>query len=211
MKNFLSLLLLYYGANCYSQEKFSDQYGIGIIAFNFDEYDTNKKLFFYEKTGDYDPAKIVEFSSDIKKDIKKYKDWFMPEELIFNYGKIQFFCLEEKDNWFKVVVNHQTGKAYWIKKNAKTSFHGWEQCLTENAVIKRMNAPLNPIHKSPNEKSDVINYADTDCFKGLRIKDQWIEITPTQTEDCLALPDFKSGWIKWRNESGMLIRYVAQP
>ena len=95
MKNWLIVLMVLFSSACFSQNKFSEKYGIGIVVFEFDEFDTDKKLFFYENIDDEDPLRIAEFSLDWQKNLEKYKDWLKLEDLLFGYGDYPFFCMEE--------------------------------------------------------------------------------------------------------------------
>ena len=208
MKSWLIVFMILYSSVCFSQNKFAEKYGMGVVTFEFDEFDTDKKLFFYENIDDEDPLRIAEFSLDRQKDIEKYKEWLKIEDLLFDHGDYQFFCTEEDEQWYRLKVNFETGKSLWIKKTGKTQFYSWEQSLSGDLIIKRTDPQTNPIRKSPGKNSDIIEYDDEDCFKLLKVKGDWIQITPTGTEDCLALPEFKAGWIKWRDEEGFLIHYT---
>lgn len=185
--------------------------GIGLIEINFDG---KTVLEFYEKPSVSKPAAKIEFFNDEKinswniRNLEKQQRWLSPESLWLDYHSFVFRCLARYKNWYKVIVNNESGKTFWIRNRRFTEFKTWEQFLKGMFGVKRLTEQK--IRRAPSENSGKINYQGRDCFQVTRLRGDWIEIFPADYCDGSFSNNkiaAKSGWIKWRTGNKLLIDY----
>jgi len=205
MKRFLILILFILASvNLWAQTEI----GIGLVQINFDD---KTIVNFYNSPQDKKPVKTLQFFNDTEidswniRDLEKQKIWLKPEVLWIDYSSLVFRCTEIRNNWYKIIVNNQSGQIFWIQKKDQFKFETWETFLKEMFSIYRTDGQK--IRKSPLQTSDEIIYNGEDCFKVKSMKGDWIEISTTDSCEEEKNNIIKSGWIKWRNENTLLINY----
>lgn len=204
MRNILIIILFFFVLPTFGQ------LGKGIVNVAFDE---NTRIDFYSDTLTSIPEKQIQFFLDesIKgyniRDLKKQKEWLKPQAMWFDYDFFFFRCIHQTENFYKVVVNNQTGMTYWIKKADFLSFQDWEQLLIGVLTISRNNDQS--IKAKPDSDSQTIDFEADDCFHVIKMQGDWIEITTngTCTEFEMTSGKLDSGWIKWREDDNLLIEY----
>jgi len=188
--------------------------GIGLVSINFND---KTVLHFYNDPTDKEPVKTIEFFNDSNnwniRNLNKQIEWLRPEVLWLDYSSFVFRCKSKSENWYQVIVNNDTGKSLWIKKDSFIVFSGWENFLKGMFGIARLRDTKQKIRKSPNDTAQEINYdCKYDCFQVKSMKGDWIEIF--STDDCDDGTDtkcgiIKSGWIRWRKGNKLLIEYFV--
>jgi hypothetical protein len=187
--------------------------GLGLVSINFDDKTT---LHFYSAPNDKEPKRTVQFFIDETidswniKDLDKHKDWLKPEILWLDYSQFVFRCLTVQDNWLKVIVNNETEETLWLQKSDLITFSDWENYLKGMFGVARLTDQK--IRSLPNEHSAEIMYQGRDCFQVKSMKGDWIEIfTADYCDESYtdSKTKVKSGWIKWRQGSKLLIDYFT--
>ena len=186
------------------------QLGEGIVRFAFDE---NTRIDFYTDTSDSSPERLIQFFFDEStrsyniRDIEIKKEWLNPQAIWLDYDFFFFRCIQQTDNFYKVVTNNQTGLAYWVKKADFITYQNWEQFLLGVLTISRNTDQ--DIKLEPDSDSPKIDFIAEDCFHVVKMKGDWIEITTNgicKDED-LTTGKLTSGWIRWREGEKLLIDY----
>jgi hypothetical protein len=158
------------------------QLGGGIVSVAFNE---NTRIDFYSDTLNSSPDKQIMFFLDesIKgyniRQIETKKEWLKPQSLWLDYNFFFFRCIQQTDNFYKVIVNNQTGLAYWINKADFLSFQNWEQFLIGVLTVSRNNDQ--DIKAKPDSDSKTIDFTAEDCFHVVKMEGDWIEITTNGT------------------------------
>jgi hypothetical protein len=133
--------------------------GIGLVEIHFDD---KTVLEFYEKPIFSKPVKRIEFFNDetIKswniRNLEKQQKWLNPESLWLDYHSFVFRTVARQKNWYQVIVNNQTGKNYWLRKQKVVQFKTWERFLTGVFGVKRRTAEK--IRRTPSVNSREIKY-----------------------------------------------------
>lgn len=218
-------------------DSFGDKYGIGIITVNgtFNNgglinggFITKYTFDLYDSIGDYlKPVKSYNFTGDSN------EYWNKLLELNYLYISncswfVCMLCIERKENWYKVRI--KDNQEFWIKNGAIITdinwygkariedhyqFYNWEQVIAQTIWVDRIDKNTNPIRHKPNEKAKIIKFDAPECFTAIRVKKNWLKITPEDGEGCFGEGDarkdyqkvyFKYGWIKWRDDKDFLIR-----
>ena len=208
MKPILTSLLLLLSFSLFSQTDL----GIGIVSINFD---SNTEMNFYQNTTDKNPSKTLRFFDDPEInswnicDLEHQKDWLQPESLWLDYHSFNFRVVEKNADWYKVIVNNETGKIMWLENSEITDFHNWEEYLRNMFSISRLPQTDQKILKSPISDAPEIPYQGQDCFQVKNMKGEWIEIfTPEHCEEFTdSNSKIKSGWISWRKDNELIIEY----
>ncbi|WP_426485653.1 hypothetical protein [Flavobacterium sp. 2] len=181
--------------------------GIGLISIKFND---KTVLPFYSSMNDKEPIKTIRFFNDKSinswniKDLKNEQKWLKPEVLWIDYNFFVFRCEKQENEWFKIIVNNESGKSLWIKKNKITEFKNWEKYLQDMFRIERVSK-TDKIYKSPNKNAATIKYSGEDCFQVKSTKGDWIEIFTSECDE--SKNEIKSGWIKWKEGNRLLIEY----
>lgn len=208
MKLILFILLwLVLSANCFARTEI----GIGLVEINFDD---KTVLQFYENPALSKSFGRIEFFDDKSinswniRNLEKEKVWLSPEVLWLDYSSFIFRCTARRQNWYQVIVNNESGKTLWLRKQKAVEFKTWEQFLKEMFGVERLGAQK--IRQAPLINSREIKYRGKDCFQVRRLKGDWIEIfSPAYCKNGYteSKTPVKSGWIKWRAGNKLLIDY----
>jgi len=187
--------------------------GIGVISINFKDKDI---LSFYLNTQDSQPLRKIEFFNDPTinslniLNLKKNKLWLKPEVLEIDNSSLILRCVETNDQWLKVIVNNQSNSTLWIKRSKLTKFMNWESYLKKMFGVARLPELRQKIRTLPNDNSKEILYTGQDCYQVKSMKGDWIEIFTSDYCDesyTESKTKIKSGWIRWKNGSKLLIEY----
>ncbi|KIC02076.1 hypothetical protein OA88_11075 [Flavobacterium sp. JRM] len=201
MKLKLTLLFLTLSISAFAQTNL----GIGLIAIKFND---KTVLPFYSSINDKQPIKTIRFFNDETinswniQDLKNQQKWLKPEILWLDYNFFIFRCEKQEKDWFKIIVDNESGKSLWIKKSKNTEFRDWEKYLQDMFRISR-KSKADKIYKLPNTNSGTIKYLGEECFQVKSMKGDWIEIFTSECDDVKS--EIKSGWIKWKNGNTLLI------
>ena len=209
MRNLQFTILFLIGTNLNSQTDL----GIGLISINFDE---QRVLEFYPDTLGSKPDKIVEIINDPSinswniKDCETQQEWLKPEVFWLDYMAFSFRCLVSSREWYKVMVNNETGTTLWLRNSEMTEFKNWQGYLKSMLSVTRSTEFPQNIRVTPTDDALEIDYLGSDCFSVISMSGDWIEIsTPDYCEEIgnEVKTSIISGWLRWRNGNKLLIDY----
>jgi hypothetical protein len=185
-----------------------DELGLGIIQIDIEQ---TKEIKIYKNKGDKDAEKIIRLvkeKGDIVIEEKDYIKWLHPETIWLDYSQFLFRYTQIQDNWIEVIINKETNDKRWILKSSTFTITSWDKFLIENTTAVESLNPTD-IKVEPNFDSKTIRKtSDKDCFEAIEIKGDWIKIKTNETLECNQHPlPIKTGWIKWRENNRLTIKY----
>lgn len=185
--------------------------GIGVVGIKFNDKTIVR---FYDEPIEKNPVKIIRFFDDKVTngwniaDLEEQEKWMKPEVLWLDYSFFFFRCTEKQGNWFKVIVNNDSGKSYWIKKDTQRVFSDWKTFLSGMFSVERIPDYPQKIHSNPSDDTPEMPYEGADCFEVKSMQGDWIEISSTDNcDETDTVHPIRSGWIKWRNKDRLMIKY----
>lgn len=201
--------------------EFEDRYGIGTVKvepYNF------FSLSFWTAPKDVMPFEQVYFFRDSLQDHLHFqfamtgKDtapwWFSP--VIFQVKsevkQISFYCLEREDDWCRVVVNNTTGQTKWLQLGVDVRFEEWTLFFSAMGSIDITEGDA-LLYESPKDKaksSPLKKKADSgnsQLIRAKKVEGNWMQVEVTDRDQNNIITGKRTGWIKWRNESELLVGY----
>jgi hypothetical protein len=165
---------------------------IGVVLVNDQSHSDAPEFGFTDYNEDLTKWKDVQFSSSLNK-----LDYIGP--FLFNYDNyiLIFRCLEHKNGFNKVVINEATHTIKLIStKETNLIFHNWEQHLLKDVFSIDFNEKKNPVREEAKESSVQLSFSQEAIFHPAKIEGDWLKVKDD---------DGKEGWIKWRDEKGILL------
>jgi hypothetical protein len=201
--------------------EFEDRYGIGTVLvepYNF------FSLAFWAAPNDVMPYDQVYFFRDSLQDRLHFqfatmaKDslpaWFSPEIYTNNAGKyrITFVCLQRSENWCRIVINKSTGLSKWVELGVDIFFEDWGKFFSRlpGVTIAEGDALL---YESPKEKAKTSRIrlsaeaGNAQLVRAKKIDGMWMQVEVTEYDDQQHETGKRTGWIRWRDEAKMFLRY----
>jgi hypothetical protein len=182
--------------------------GHGIIEVNIDE---TKEIKVFKNKGDKEPERIIRLvnqNGDIVIEENDYTKWLQPESVWLDYSQFLFRFTKIEDDWIQVIVNNETGDKKWILKSQTLKIQTWDKFLVDNTTAIEPLKSVD-IKAEPSMQSKTIRKSsEKDCFEAIEIKGDWIKIKTNETLECNEHPQpIKTGWIKWRGDNLLAIKY----
>ena len=136
-----------------------------------------------------------QLNKEIEEDIYNPKHivplFFKPDYDIF-----YMVCLERQKAYYKVLS--ATGDIYFVSK-AEAKFVSWAEFLRNTTGVTNLNWELNPLRKTPSEKSKMIRIKDREAtYRLINLKEDWIEIQNEHNAN-------EKGRIQWSKADSLLI------
>ena len=170
---------------------------------------TGQRLYFYNRPeDDRVPAMMPPLDSLVfgegrhHVDIKSAPPWFWPEVMKMDYGLLLLRARTLKKNWIEVVVNQQTGLTRWVDRQA-VEFIDWPTFLLNVVAVEVTDAVANPIRVKPLDHAGILAEAPDIPLPPLAIRGSWMQVSTADVADRMP----PSGWIRWRDDDRLLIRY----
>src|SRR3990172_2049211 len=216
MKTLRLIFLLLLPSSAFANE-FADNYGIGILDINTSKNNTSVSFHFSKSiVGMYFN---IRFDTVMKAECTDYKftiliddsNYFAPEVFHKSEGcnpyKLQFFCLEKKDGWYKVRMNNKKRTYAWLLTDCEAKIIPFIDFYKQMCSVEVNSDSDNVFLEKPNKKAKVVysisSYSSFNepkfSLKPLQIKSDWMEVQiefPYKTKPTKQL----KGWIKWRND-----------
>jgi hypothetical protein len=158
--------------------------------------DTTKFKFYTNNFGT-DFSRQISFYFDwsniprIERIVEKNYSWFRP--LVFNksdtingYFDIFLTCKSKQGDWCEVIINEDTKETLWIKNTKNVKFITWKKFVKKDywLTVHLEKDKSNHIYSRPNINSNVISYTGIDCFKAIKVKGNWMQISNKYEEHC---------------------------
>lgn len=200
------ILLLFSQCN---QEKLVSAIGIGVMDYTRMAYD---RMTFYESP-EGKVKHVISFRDRASNDHFTKQKWFSPragDAITLNYT-----CLENKNPWYKVVVNESTHESCWLKDTSAAAFTNWESFIGSVVIVRTLDSNA-AIYQRPDSHSEIITFRPPIVNRSVMAVDgEWMKVAYfTGDTDRLMLGGGERvplGWIRWRTEDQLLIDYDELP
>ena len=139
-------------------------------------------------------------------------EWFRPETLWLDYSLFTFRVVGETEAALEVVVDAESGRTLWLRRQSGVVFKPWAQFLVEDVTgFSRVDPASNPLRESPDPSASVIPYSGSEyhgweCLAVAEVRGEWARV---RLSDLCAFGDTEpvNGWVRWRDEDELLIGY----
>lgn len=129
--------------------------------------------------------------------------WFFPEVIKLDYDLLLLRTLAIAQDWMEVVVNKQTELTCWISRS-DAEFTDWPTFLLGVYAVELINPQTNPLRLKPLDHANIVATATVRFpLKPLAIKGDWAMV-PTLGLAGRIVPN---GWIRWRKNDRLLVKY----
>jgi hypothetical protein len=122
-----------------------------------------------------------------------------------DYFRLAFDCISTDKDFYKVIIDKNTGQAGMIKKSDKFfKFETIEKFVdTWTGLGIDFDRSTNQLHKNPSDNSEIITSDKQSKYKiwqgeKISIDGDWIKIKIEDTDE--------QGWVRWRQKNKILIR-----
>ena len=185
---------------------FEQKFGIGLIKSSFVE---GFVLKFYQNPEEKKTYKTIKLGNetDAIARINQNRSWLLPQINHPEYGYFLFLCRSRQFGWFELELSSQTKQTAWVKEEDGFVFRAWEEFLTEVYAIETDPA-INAIHEQPNYNAPSLAFHEWATIDAIGHKGQWLEVK--ERFDEVGPPgnhQAQTGWLKWRDENGFLVKY----
>ena len=129
--------------------------------------------------------------------------WLVPEKLKLDY-QIFYFRVKSQNRYFLEVVGNKTnGQTAWIAKS-QADYQDWPSFLLTVHALQPQDWENNPLRTKPlRHAPPLLEFNQDHILQPLKIKDYWIEVNILDQQYQV----LRTGWIRWRSESELLITY----
>ncbi len=169
-----------------------------------------KRIYFYNLPSiDALPGDAKPFDSIVLKkgqyhfEISYAPPWFFPESMKLDYGFLFLRMITVSKNWIEVVVNRQTGLTHWMAAE-DAEFIDWSTFLLNVYDVELIDPEANPVRIKPLANAAILaTPSDRFSLRPLAIRGEWIMVPTLGLADRIQ----PYGWIRWRKDDKLLIRY----
>lgn len=139
-------------------------------------------------------------------------DWLRPETLWLDYSLFAFRVVAATDDAYEVVVDGETGRTLWIRRQPAVEYKPWARYLVENVTgLSRLSPASNPLRAFPDAAAPVVPYSGSeakgwDCLAVAEVRGEWARV---RLSDLCAFGGAEpvDGWVRWRDGDDLLIGY----
>lgn len=183
----LSIILLYLFISCksnniileYQNDKLLNNLGIGLVQ----QINTEKQIELYK-----DDELLTKLSYDT---VNTVPIFYKPD-----YGILYFVCLENKNNYYKILLNNSN--TAFIKKTPEYSFSNWNDFIKKSTRIESKNPKKYPIRDNINGKEiNFKNLNDDSDIEVVEVVGDWVKIKNI-TKNVVY-------WLQWRDRNKLLV------
>ena len=127
--------------------------------------------------------------------------WFVPHHLKPDYDMLYFKVVGVSRDFAEVIVNKFTGRKAYVNQHAGKMIF-WPDFLLQVHSVEMLPDHQQPVRVKPLDYAGEVNLPHV-FMKAVLVKDLWMKV---QLQDD-HFREVGEGWIKWRDENGLLIRY----
>ncbi len=183
-----------------------NEMGLGFFTPNYYEFPV---LYFYgdvnlEKTiDDHTPQDSVVFiqQEGYKLSTSYAPPWLFPEHLKLDYELMAFKVLGLGNDFLKVEVNKTTGQIAYLDKY-KGTYKTWPEFLRTMASLELIEKENQTVHIKPLQHASTVQVAFK-WMQPLLIERNWMYVKLLDEHH----KEQGKGWVQWRNEEQLLVRY----
>jgi hypothetical protein len=185
---------------------FEEKYGIAMIG--IDDSKTNT-LHIKQSLGDEYGSTVALLDENGEVDVKvdgKDVDWFQPYTLVYDYHILHFCVTDSSNGWYQIIVNQEEDKRMWLELNEGCRVMSWDNFIQREASnIVRLSKVKTHIYSESGTGSEEVDYEGNDQFSASKISGEWMQLEPGGCRE--GDPNFKSGWIRWRDENELHVEF----
>lgn len=182
----------------YPQQENVQPIGLGVASVEFNK---DNLLYFYPSYTSEKPVDSITFSIIHNQvNIQTAPPWLVPEYIKMDYETLLFRVTSEAKTMLEVIVNKQTGRRLWVKKDA-LNFNYWPKFLLNCSSLKPLNSAQNPIRIKPLDHASVVSHIPNEPFRPITISQDWILVGIKVSEE----QPQPLGWLRWKNQTEILI------
>ena len=131
--------------------------------------------------------------------------WFAPDDFKLDYDLLYLRAVSLRRDWIEVVV-HTTDVRWppqtrWIAREAVT-FRSWPEFLLEVFSVESLAPTNHPLRIAPQDEADPV-VSDQDDYRVLGVEGEWLLVEGADARE-VGTP---RGWLRWRADDRLLIRY----
>jgi len=183
-----------------------NEMGLGFFTPNYYEFPV---LYFYggvnlEKSiNDHTPQDSVVFKQQegYKLSTSYAPPWLFPEHLKLDYELMAFKVLGIGNEFLKVEVNKTTGQVAYLDKT-KGIYKTWPEFLRTIASLELIEKKSQTVHIKPLQHASTIQ-VDFKWMQPLLIERNWMYVKLLDEHH----KEQGKGWVQWRNDDRLLVRY----
>ena len=158
---------------------------------------TRQLSFFSDEDGLPKKERIVE---------KDYHSWLHPisfnDDTTSGYFNIYFSCKEQKDGWYKIIINEQTQETMWIKNKRFVKLLKWKALGKKEIVCLQ---PKTKLYSKPDSSSTAINFSQNDYFEIVQTKGSWMKAKARNGDPCGNSTDkIYFAWFNFKSKDKLL-------
>jgi len=128
---------------------------------------------------------------------------FAPFAFHPDYFLLALRLVGEDKNRYEVIVNEDTGLKKFVKKSDRSlKFQTWVEHIKGVFSVK-FNQVENPLRESPAGRVKHAELPEDVFFHPVQVKGEWLKVRWDGSQQ--AKKDAGSGWVKWRDDSQLLV------
>jgi len=126
--------------------------------------------------------------------------WLVPEHMKLDYDILMFKLISLDKNYVKLEVNKETAMQSYVKKDAGQVMFWPEFLLSVHSVeLKDKDQKL---HVKPQDNAASLK-VDYEILQPVKVEREWLNVKLLDD----VFQEKGQAWIKWRDNSGLLINY----
>lgn len=129
--------------------------------------------------------------------------WFVPEVMKLDYDVLYLRAVTLSQNWIEVIVNRETGLTRWVDRQAVV-FIDWPAFLLGLYAVEILDTGTNPLRVKPLDHASLANPPLRAPLGPIAIQGDWMMVISRETPEA----EQRTGWIRWRDASKLLVRLV---
>lgn len=181
--------------------------GLGMMRPDFYK---KKVLYFYNSPNleksvyDHTPSDSLVFgqSDHHQYDITYAPPWFFPAHMKMDYEILYMKVILQGKDWMQIEVNKQTGQSAWVDASEVKLLY-WSQFLLGVNSIENPDEQYNPLRVRPLEQAGLWKGAAYEWMIPVLVNENWLKVI-LRDKDMRVIGE---GWLRWRNDKNLLIRY----
>ena len=165
---------------------------IGLVIPN-EKNDEKKALKLYSSDGKI--WKSVAFEGPLLKNM----DLIFPFAKKEDYYLLSFDCLENKNGYYKVVVNEDTKKVKYIKTDDNAfAYVSWQSYILKMFAVG-FQPTNNPLKLKPSSDSNTIKYNKDEIYMPVKFQNDWLEVKWGDEKK------WNYGWVQWKKGNLLIL------
>lgn len=137
--------------------------------------------------------------------------WYLELDSVGGWYRIYFICTQQKGDWLEIITDSNTGARMWVKKDNNIELIRWNKVPKEILYITwNYEEGVDILLKPRSYASKIsVKVEHGDCFEILKIRNNWMKISNLSDVCEKNKPIIiKKAWVKFRNDSSLLVDLV---